>query len=118
MKGAHFIALLVLLLGMALLVSGRRRKDKSSDTYSDEHHHNKKPPPKPPTTPKPPPPSKRTPRLCKANYCSNPGGIRYYLDPFDPEGRAFCLCSNGIAYRFVCPGNLIFNPKKLRCEWP
>lgn len=40
----------------------------------------------------------------------------YLTDPTDPT--KFYECSNGVAYPFVCPGELHFNPYTNRCDYP
>jgi hypothetical protein len=100
MKGS----ILMILLGMSLLlisVQAKCRSDSSSESKSDERHS------------KPP---KRG--FCSFNICNKPY-IKIYLDCLaDPGCQTLCICSNGLPYAFHCPGILVFNIKKLTCDWP
>jgi hypothetical protein len=104
-KGAHFIAVLV--LGMALSV--KAVVDYAENVFDVDIDEVAIPPP--------PPSTKPPPKFCSVNKCGN-HLIKYYRDPADPSCHHFCQCSNGNPYRFVCPKNVKFNPIKKVCDWP
>jgi hypothetical protein len=109
MKGAQIA--LILLLGMALLVSGQQKDSGDSDDKSDEPAKRIAPQP---SFPK-----------CKQNLCVYPN-VNIYGDAFDPTCRHYCLCLNQQPYRFICPTISIpfisiplkFHPINLYCTLP